>query len=101
MAIAEPVSLRRSSFFLGAHGVLLLIVLLGFAPSFYLRATFPHVHQLPVLLHIHGAILTGWFVLTVVQGWLIRSQRFQLHRQLGCFAAVYAAVVIILGILAN
>jgi hypothetical protein len=101
MAIAEPVSLRRSSFFLGAHGVLLLIVLVGFAPSFYLRATFPHVHQLPVLLHIHGAVLTAWFVLTVVQGWLIRSQRYEVHRKLGYIAAGYAAVVIILGTLAN
>jgi hypothetical protein len=81
--------------------VLLLIVLMGFAPSFYLRATFPHVHQLPVLLHIHGAVLTGWFVLTVVQGWLIRSQQYQLHRKLGYIAAGYAAVVIILGLLAN
>jgi len=91
----------RASFFLAAHVVLLLIVLTGFAPSFYLRATFPHVHQLPALLHVHGAVLTGWFVLTVVQGWLIGSQRWDLHRRLGYFAAVYAALVIVLGVLAN
>jgi len=91
----------RPSFFLGGHIVLLLIVLMGFAPSFYLRATFPHIHQLPVLLHVHGAILTGWFVLTVVQGWLIRSQRLGLHRRLGYIAAGYAAIVIVLGTLAN
>jgi hypothetical protein len=91
---------ERSSFFLVAHGVLLLIVLVGFAPSFYLRSTFPHVHQLPVFLHVHGAVLTGWFVLTVVQGWLIRSQRYRLHRKLGYFAAAYAAVVIMFGTLA-
>ena len=91
----------RPGFFLVAHGVLLLIVVIGFAPSFYLRAAFPHTHQLPALLHIHGAILTGWYVLTVVQGWLIRSQRSQLHRMLGFIAAGYAAIVIVLGILAN
>jgi len=91
----------RSSFFLSAHVVLLLIVFMGFAPSFYLRATFPHVHQLPLLLHVHGAVLTGWFVLTVVQGWLMRSQQYQTHRKLGYIAAGYAVVVIILGTLAN
>jgi len=91
----------RPSFFLGAHVVLLLVVLIGFAPSFYLRATFPHTHQLPALLHVHGAILTGWFVLTVVQGWLIRSQRIGVHRRLGYIAAGYAAIVIVLGTLAN
>ena len=88
-------------FFLGAHIVLLLIVLVGFAPSFYLRATFPHVHELPALLHVHGAVLTGWSVLTVVQGWLMRSGRFQLHRQLGYITAGYAAIVIVFGVLAN
>ena len=100
-SLAGATTRGRSGFFLAAHGVLLLIVLVGFAPSFYLRATFPHVHQLPVFLHVHGAILTGWFVLTVVQGCLIRSQRFQLHRKLGYVAAGYAAVVITFGTLAT
>ncbi|MBL6853263.1 MAG: hypothetical protein ISS15_02820 [Alphaproteobacteria bacterium] len=91
----------RGSFFFIAHVMLLIIVLLGFAPSFYLRAAFHHTGPLPALLYVHGTALTVWFVLTVVQGWLMRSHRSQLHQQLGYYAAAYAAVVIVLGVLAN
>jgi hypothetical protein len=89
------------SFFFGAHVVLLVLVLLGFSPSFYLRAAFHHVTRLPALLYVHGAVLTVWFLLTVVQGWLIRTQRLRLHRRLGYVAAGYAAIVIVFGTLAN
>jgi hypothetical protein len=90
----------RRSFFFVAHVVLLVLVLLGFAPSFYLRAAFTHSTQLPTLLYVHGTVLTVWFMLTVVQGWLIRSQRVGLHRRLGYLTASYAALVIVLGTLA-
>ncbi len=91
----------RDSFFFISHVALLFIVLLGFTPSFYLRTTFHHTTRLPTLLYVHGTVLTVWFLLTVVQGWLMRSQRSRLHRQLGYFAAAYAAVVIVFGALAN
>jgi hypothetical protein len=91
----------RRSFFFAAHVALLLVVLLGFAPSFYLRSAFHHVTQLPALLYVHGAVLTVWFLLTVVQGRLIQTQRLRLHRRVGYVAAGYAAVVIVFGTLAN
>ncbi len=91
----------RSSFFLAAHLALLAVVLLGFAPSFYLRPAFHHVTHLPVLLELHGAVLTLWFCLTVVQAALIRTRRLQWHRRLGYALAGYAAVVILFGILAD
>ena len=50
---------------------------------------------------MHGAILTGWFALTVIQGWLIRSEQWRLHRQLGYISAAYAAMVVVFGLLAN
>ena len=91
----------RPSFFFAAHVVLLVVVLLGFSPSFYLRSAFHHVTQLPTRLYVHGAVLTVWFLLTVVQGRLIRTQRLRLHRRFGYVAASYAAVVIVFGTLAN
>jgi hypothetical protein len=81
--------------------VLLVVVLAGFAPSYYLRGAFHHVTQLPALLYVHGAVLTGWFVLAVVQGWLMRTQRAQWHRRLGYVAAGYAALVVVFGTFAN
>ncbi len=89
------------SFFSGAHIVLLIVVLLGFSPSFYLRSAFHHTAGLPAVLYIHGVVLTGWFSLTVLQAWLIRTRRLRLHRQLGYFGAGYAAIVIVLGTVAN
>src|SRR5262245_40369856 len=89
------------SFFFLAHAFLFIIVLLGFSPSFYLRGAFHHLAPLPVLLYVHGIVLTIWFSLTVVQGWLMRTQRARVHRRLGWVAAGYAIVVIVLGVLAN
>ena len=89
------------SFFFGAHLVLLVVVLLGFSPSFYLRAAFHHITKLPPLLYVHGIVLTVWFLLTVMQGWLIRVHRPRLHRRLGYVAAGYSAIVIVFGMLAN
>src|SRR4051812_48182095 len=91
---------RRISFFFLAHLALLAVVLVGFSPTFYLRAFF-HVPGIPSVLYVHGAVLTVWFLFTVVQAWLIRGQRIRLHRRLGYAAAAYAALVIVLGLVAN
>jgi hypothetical protein len=101
VAVGRLTKRTRPTLFLAAHATLLVIVLLGFSPSFYLRSAFHHITQLPALLYVHGVVLTGWFLLTVVQGWLIRARRLRLHRQLGYIAAGYAAIVIVLGMLAN
>ncbi len=101
VAPGRQISRSRPSFFFAAHVVLLVVVLLGFSPSFYLRSAFHHVTQLPTLLYVHGAALTAWFLLTLVQGQMIRTQRLRLHRRFGYFAASYAAVVIVFGTLAN
>jgi hypothetical protein len=101
-ARSGPISIRtRPSFFFAAHCTLLIIVLVGFSPSFYLRAAFSHLTSLPPLLHVHGAALTIWFLLPVAQAWLISARQFRWHRQLGYISAGYAAVVIVLGTLAN
>ena len=97
----QGISSSRPSFFFAAHLVLLLVVLVGFSPSFYLRSAFHHVTHLPAMLYLHGWVLTGWFSLTVVQGRLVQTQRLRLHQQFGCIAAGYAALVIVFGILAN
>ena len=93
-------SSTRVSFFFVAHLALLAVVLIGFSPTFYLRAFF-NVPQIPWVLYLHGAGLTLWFLLAVLQAWLVRTRHLRLHRQLGYFAAGYAALVIALGLVAN
>ena len=52
---------RRRHFFLVSAVLMLLIVFLGFAPTFYLRGTIPErvARPLPGYLYIHGAAMTA------------------------------------------
>lgn len=80
----------------GASLAFLALVLWTFARTFYLRPFF-QATTLPVLLHIHGAVMTGWVLLLVVQTSLIAAHRVQWHRRLGVFGVLWAGLVIALG----
>ena len=91
---------RRDPFFLCMSIVLLLTVLIGFLPTLYLR-TLRGLPPLPGHLHVHGAILTGWFVWLVVQASLIEANRVAHHRRLGVLGAVLGLAVVFAGPLAT
>jgi hypothetical protein len=78
----------------------LLAVLVGFSHTFYLRPLFSS-RPLPPALYLHGAVLTVWFLLTVLQGWLVETQRFRVHRRTGYVVAAYAALVVVMGLVAD
>jgi len=79
--------------------LLLLIVLVGFAPSHFLRgAVFAHLPSL--LVHLHGAVLSTWIILSVIQSSLISAGNIRLHRKLGVPGAVIAVLMVVLGVLA-
>ena len=69
------------------------IVLIGFSRTYYLRAWF-HLPPLSWRLHLHGAALTLWVVLFVVQTRLIAAGRRRLHMTLGIAGLALAAVAI-------
>ena len=81
-------------------GALLAIVLVGFSPSFYLKVFF-ETPELPFYLHVHGALLTVWFVLFFAQTMLIASRRTDLHRRLGVVGLVWAVPVVIVSTITN
>jgi hypothetical protein len=83
---------QDSRFFFYYALALLAVVLLGFGPSFFARVLFESA-PMPAHLHAHGAILTGWYLLLMLQATLIRSGRPLQHRKLGVVTAVYGAVV--------
>ena len=91
---------RESRFFFAYATLLLVIVFVGFSPSLFLRVAFENP-PIPLYLHVHGAILTGWFVGLVAQAWLVHSGNVSLHRRLGYFAAAYGLVVVAGGLLAT
>jgi len=71
--------------------ILLLLVFLGFAPSFYLKFLLDnnsfYPDGLPLPHVVHGIILTVWYVFLVLQSSLIQSNRYSLHQRLGWFGA--------------
>ena len=77
----------RDRFFVGMSALFLLVVLAGFAPSFYVRPYLLHPERLvrypsglPAHLYVHGLLLTAWFVLAFVQTWLVATRRTSVHR---------------------
>ena len=78
--------------------VMPLIVLLGFARTYYLKGVFSGPALPSLLVHLHGAVMTSWVVLFVVQVWLVASRRTRVHQRLGVIGAVLALLVLIVGL---
>src|SRR5690348_18427900 len=79
-------------------------VLFGFSRSFFLRFLFPefaarHTPAEQYFYAVHGPLCTAWFVLLMIQPYLIASGRVGLHRRLGSYGAVLAGSVVAAGLL--
>jgi hypothetical protein len=98
--VAPGRSRRPDAFFFVMTVLLMAIVLVAFAPTLYLRA-FTNALPLPAHLHVHGIVLTGWFVWLLVQAALIRSGNVRRHRQLGFAGVALGLAVIVAGPLAT
>jgi hypothetical protein len=79
--------------------LILGIVVVGFAPTFYMAPLFPDRPASPErFFYVKGVVFSAWFLLMPVQCWLIASQRVGLHRTLGIAGASIAALVVISGL---
>lgn len=83
----------RGRFYVAMAGGLLLIVLLGFTPTLYLRAFFD-VPEIPVSVFVHGLVLTAWFVAFFLQTALVAVRRTDIHRRLGWVAGGLGVAVL-------
>lgn len=91
---------QRTRFYLLITILLLLLVLLGFGPRFYLRPFFEQprhmqMDRLPWLFIIHGVLMTSWYVLLVVQSALVNTKNIKVHMRLGWGLAVIALFAVI------
>jgi uncharacterized membrane protein YozB (DUF420 family) len=79
--------------------LILGIVIVGFAPTFYLAPLFPS-RPAPAerFFYVKGVIFSAWFLLLPVQCGLIASRRVVLHRTLGIAGASIAVLMVISGI---
>ena len=76
-----------------------VIVLVGFARTYYLKAFFGNPPLPGLLVHLHGLVMTTWVVLFVTQVSLVATGRTRTHQRLGVFGAMLAALVVIVGVL--
>jgi hypothetical protein len=96
-AMLQQVSATRGKklrwYFPAVSAVMLAAVLVGFSPTFFLRAFFD-VPPIPAYLYVHGVVLTAWFVLVFAQTVLVSKHRIAEHRRLGVVTAIVAALVV-------
>ena len=70
---------------------LLVFLILGFWPSYFS----PTASSATFGQHFHAVIMLGWILMLIVQPWLIRSRRRDIHRVIGRVSFVLAPLVVI------
>ena len=88
---------RRLSMWVAA--LVPVIVLVGFARTYYLKGFFGNPPLPGLLVHLHGLVMTTWVVLFVTQVSLVATGRTRTHQRLGMLGAVLAMLVFVVGIL--
>ena len=105
MATRSAPRIRLSSerlFFAGMGIAILLLVFVGFAPTYDLRHTIDSgrpLTPLTPLIMLHGAAFTAWVLLFIAQAGLISARQIKLHKWLGGTMMGLAAAMVLLGVL--
>jgi hypothetical protein len=84
--------------FLAAAVVFPLIVLAGFARTYYAKMAFGTPPLPSNLVHVHGLVMTAWVVLFIAQVRFISSKRVRLHQRLGYAGIGLGALIIATGV---
>jgi len=99
--IAVPAGARQNAerkFYTRMVLVLVALVFLGFAPSFYLRGIVPPYPRpnptLPWWVVMHGSLFTIWMGILVAQTQLIAGGHHKLHMMLGKASMIFAILLI-------
>ena len=102
MAIREFPDRRafEHRFFLVVAIAFPLVVLAGFAKTYYLKGLFDAPVVPSLLVHTQGVLMSAWVALFIAQTWLISSKRVRTHMKLGYAGLGLAVPVIVTGIAA-
>jgi hypothetical protein len=76
-----------------------VIVLIGFARTYYLKGFFATPPIPSRFVHLHGIVMTAWVALFIAQVSLVAKRRTKVHQRLGILGGVLAALVVVVGIL--
>jgi hypothetical protein len=73
--------------------VLLLISILGFSQTYLIK--FPTFEGFTTAHHFHGLMALLWILLLIVQPFLIRAKKYQIHRQVGKLGYIIMPLLVI------
>src|SRR5688572_10525051 len=97
-AAASARNFERKFFF--AVAVLFpLAVLIGFAPTFYLKPLFNTPPIPRTIVYVHAFFMTAWIALFITQVYLISAKKILVHRKLGFLGVALGIGIIISGLL--
>jgi hypothetical protein len=92
-----PIRKRMDDFFFASMaGLILLIVCIGFARTYYLAGMF-HAPLPSLLVHVHGAMFSCWILLFIAQIALVSSNRIRWHMGFGIFGIILAVLMVLVG----
>ena len=96
----RPVNRSVERIFFGGMAILLcVVVIIGFAPTYFMAGMI-HAPLPSPILHYHGAAFTIWMVLFLIQSALISAKRVAWHRSFGTIAFCLPPIMIVLGLIA-
>jgi hypothetical protein len=91
----RPDRLRDHRFYSAIFFALAVLVFAGFARTYYLKPLFPEP-PMSLLIHVHGFVMTLWYLLFGVQVGLVATRRVAVHRKLGIAGVVLAGIAVML-----
>ena len=96
-AIPQSRLSAERKFFLGMAAALAVCTFAGFAQTYFLMR-YTGAPSLTPIVHLHGALFTGWVLLFGLQAGLISARRRDVHMLTGTIAMFLAATIIALGL---
>jgi len=90
----------RRTFYVAMSILLLVMIVVGFWPSYFGPLTRGET-EAPWVLHVHGAIYMAWMLMLVLQTWLAATGRIRTHRKVGTYGIALGSVVFALGLLVS
>ena len=90
----------RRKFYVAISVVMVLMIIVGFWPSYFGSLTRGTANA-PWILHLHAGIYMGWMFLLVAQTVLAARGKIRTHRAVGDYGIALGSVVFILGLIVS
>jgi len=107
VAVPPRTSARYDRVFYSSMAIVMaLTVVIGFGPTYYMKAFSPTPSStfsgapMTLLLQTHGVLFTAWVLLFIVQTALVAQHKLAIHRRIGIAGAVLAASMVVVAPLA-